>query len=220
MKPTTKLLFKTELMLWHVLTPLTDDLPCLTEEWQRLTQQAPSLFHRMPIILDVTQLPSISQEGLAGFMTLLKTTQIIPLGIRGLAPEKERLALQAGLAVITQKEAKPPTPTPSKTQVIERTVRSGSKIYAQNSDLILLASVNSGAEVIADGNIHVYGALRGRALAGATGDTQTRIFCQKLAAELLAIAGYYLVQEEMTLPTSSSPVQVVLDEQTLLIKEV
>lgn len=82
-----------------------------------------------------------------------------------------------------------------RTMVIDQSVRSGQKIYAQGADLIVMGQVSAGAEVIADGNVHVYGVLRGRALAGAAGDTQARILSTCFEAELVAVAGYYLTFE-------------------------
>ena len=89
---------------------------------------------------------------------------------------------------------------PSAATVLTEPVRSGQRVEAEQGDLIVLASVGSGAEVTAVGNIHIYGALRGRAFAGSTGDTGARIFCQQLEAELVAVAGYYLINE--TIPDS------------------
>lgn len=80
--------------------------------------------------------------------------------------------------------------------VIERHLRSGQRIYAQNADLIVIGTVSTGAEVIADGNIHIYGALRGRAIAGAQGNTKARIFCHQLEAEMIVIAGVYKVLDD------------------------
>lgn len=82
-----------------------------------------------------------------------------------------------------------------RTMVIDQSVRSGQKIYAQGADLIVMGQVSAGAEVIADGNVHVYGVLRGRALAGAAGDTHARILSTCFEAELVAVAGYYLTFE-------------------------
>ena len=82
-----------------------------------------------------------------------------------------------------------------RTMVIDQSVRSGQKIYAQGADLIVMGQVSAGAEVIADGNVHVYGVLRGRALAGAAGDNQARIISTCFEAELVAVAGYYLTFE-------------------------
>jgi septum site-determining protein MinC len=97
-----------------------------------------------------------------------------------------------------------------------RPVRSGQQIYAKNRDLVVLAAVNAGAEVLADGDVHVYGPLRGRALAGVKGDRATRIFCQSLEAELVAIAGHYLVSDEaVPLEVRGRAVQIYLDGENL-----
>ena len=96
-------------------------------------------------------------------------------------------------------------------------VRSGQQLYAQGRDLTVCATVGAGAEVIADGSVHVYGALRGRALAGAQGDVKARIFCREFQAELVAIAGHYKVMEEIPKELRGKPVQVWLDKDELKI---
>lgn len=96
-------------------------------------------------------------------------------------------------------------------------VRSGQQLYAENRDLTVLSTVSAGAEVIADGSIHIYGALRGRALAGAQGDTDTRIFCREFHAELVAIAGHYKVMEEVPKELRGKPVQIWLEKDQLKI---
>jgi septum site-determining protein MinC len=98
-------------------------------------------------------------------------------------------------------------------------VRSGQQVYAQNRDLTVCAMVGAGAEVIADGSIHIYGALRGRALAGANGNTQARIFCREFHAELVAVAGTYKVLEEVPAKLVGKPVQIWLDDGKLRIEE-
>ncbi len=98
-------------------------------------------------------------------------------------------------------------------------VRSGQQVYAQNRDLTVCAMVGAGAEVIADGSIHIYGALRGRALAGASGQENARIFCREFNAELVAVAGTYKVLEEVPKHLIGKPVQVRLDNGKLLIEE-
>ena len=98
-------------------------------------------------------------------------------------------------------------------------VRSGQQIYMPDGDLVLLAPVSAGAEVIADGNIHVYAPLRGRALAGAKGDIKARIFCHTLEAELVAIAGNYRVIEQQDSELWGKSVQVYLaDDERLIIE--
>ena len=103
------------------------------------------------------------------------------------------------------------------TRMVTTPVRSGQRIYARNSDLIITAQVSAGAEVIADGCIHIYGSLRGRALAGAQGDEAARIFCRDLQAELLAIAGRYKVAEDIADDVRGRPVQIRLDGDKLCI---
>ena len=93
--------------------------------------------------------------------------------------------------------AKPAEPVYRPTRVVTTPIRGGQQIYAQGGDLIVLAPVSPGAELLADGSIHVYGPLRGRALAGIKGDTSARIFCQQLAAEMVSIAGQYKVAEDL-----------------------
>lgn len=112
-----------------------------------------------------------------------------------------------------------PAKTPSPTKVVNQSVRSGQQIYARGGDLIVVGGVNAGAEVVADGNVHIYGSLRGRALAGAQGDVQTRIFCQCLEAELVAVAGQYRVFDD-TAPseTRGQTVQVFLDNNQLRVE--
>ena len=98
-------------------------------------------------------------------------------------------------------------------------VRSGQQVYAQNRDLTVCAMVGAGAEVIADGSIHIYGALRGRALAGAGGNASARIFCREFHAELVAVAGTYKVLEEVPEKLVGKPVQIWLDDGKLRIEE-
>lgn len=105
----------------------------------------------------------------------------------------------------------------SSSKIVTMPIRSGQQVYAPGGDLIIMASVSAGAEVLADGNIHIYGALRGRALAGVLGDTSARIFCQSLEAELVSIAGNFKVDEDLRKNHWKTAVQARLDEQTLCI---
>ncbi len=98
-------------------------------------------------------------------------------------------------------------------------VRSGQQIYAQNKDITVMATVGAGAEVIADGSIHIYGALRGRALAGASDNVNARIFCREFHAELVAIAGHYKVLEEIPKNLLGKAVQIYLEKDQLRIEE-
>jgi septum site-determining protein MinC len=106
---------------------------------------------------------------------------------------------------------------PSRSKVIVNPIRSGQQVYAKGGDLIVLAAVSAGAEILADGHIHVYGTLRGRALAGVQGDTSARIFCNGLQAELISIAGHYKLQDNIDTPSHTLPVQVYLENDLLSI---
>ncbi len=101
--------------------------------------------------------------------------------------------------------------------VLATPVRSGQQVYAEQRDLTVVGTVGAGAEVMADGSVHIYGSLRGRALAGAQGNTQARIFCQEFHAELVAVAGHYIVADEAPAHLIGKPVQVWLDHETLRI---
>jgi septum site-determining protein MinC len=96
--------------------------------------------------------------------------------------------------------------------VIRQPVRSGQIIYAERNDVVVLAPVNPGAEVIADGNVHIYAPLRGRVVAGAQGFTEARIFCQRLEAELVAIAGAYMLADDIPAEYRGKPAQVYLED--------
>lgn len=119
-----------------------------------------------------------------------------------------------------QKPAPPPAPpnTRTPTTLITQPVRSGQHIYARGGDLLILGTVSAGAEVIADGHIHVYGKLHGRALAGAQGDGQARIFVQSMEAELIAVAGVYRVSEELDERLRGCAVQAYLHEENLVLE--
>jgi septum site-determining protein MinC len=121
----------------------------------------------------------------------------------------------------TRASSVPAQPGPSASQpglVQAAPIRSGQQVYADNRDLTVLSAVGAGAEVIADGSIHIYGALRGRALAGAQGFEQARIFCREFHAELVAIAGHYKVSEDVPAALLGKPVQVWLDGDQLRIE--
>jgi septum site-determining protein MinC len=103
-------------------------------------------------------------------------------------------------------------------KIINHAVRSGQQVYAPRGDLIVIGSVSAGAEILADGNIHVYGTLRGRALAGVKGDQSARIFCQKLEAELISISGHYKMDEDLQRTFWQKTIQATLDGKRLKIE--
>ena len=103
-------------------------------------------------------------------------------------------------------------------RVVTRPVRSGQQIYAEGADLIVLAQVSEGAEVLADGHIHIYGSLRGRALAGVKGDESARIFCQNMEAELVSVAGNFVLQDALPKELFKKPVQISLKGEKVVVE--
>ena len=179
-------------------------------------------FEHAPVVIELDHLDDqASGLDLPALCVLLRQAHLVPVGVRQANPEQAKAAIAAGLAVLkgggtsSRSESAAPvsqakmTSEPSKkteivsarseaipAKLIRQPVRSGQQIYARGGDLIVLAAVNAGAEVIADGNIHVYAPLRGRALAGVQGDVSASIFTQSMEAELVAIAGNYQVFED------------------------
>lgn len=127
----------------------------------------------------------------------------------GVASAEARVDLELGRQV----EVVVKTP-----MLVNRPVRSGQQVYARDTDLIVLGQIGPGAEIIADNNIHVYGPLRGRALCGVSGNTDARIFCQSLEAELVSVAGNYRVLEEIPGELRGKPAQIRLDKDRLAIE--
>lgn len=181
-----------------------------------------------------------------GLQSLLRRYGLQPVALRGAAAHLHDSARKAGLAILSDQAASPTkakavepaseavknvSQTPAAEQqpvsaamVIERTIRSGQQIYARGTDLIVLGGVSHGAEVIADGSIHCYGPLRGRALAGAAGNKAARIFATNFGPELIAIAGVYRTFEQgIPQAIAGRPAHAVLrnangDNQTLMIE--
>ncbi len=177
----------------------------IQQQLKPLVDQTPQFFRALPIILDLSSLqPSHGQTvDFSAIISCLRRHGLIPMGIRGGSTEQQTFATNAGLAILsnvkleTAESTAPKLPSSSTAKLITQPVRSGQQIYAKNSDLIVLTAVSPGAELLADGNIHVYGRLKGRALAGVTGDPNTHIFCKNLEAELVAIAGHYWLSEDL-----------------------
>ncbi|WP_297572919.1 septum site-determining protein MinC [uncultured Deefgea sp.] len=177
------------------------------------------------IAVDFSQLKSIpSAIDIAALVNVLRQFQLRPIAAQGGSIDQQVAAQEAGLMVlqdssITHTPAVVETIATPSAMIIHRPVRTGQQVYAKGCDLIVLALVSHGAEVIADGNIHVYAPLRGRALAGARGDTQARIFTTCMEAELVSIAGIYRSLDE-NLPDSiaGKPSQIYLDQDKLVIE--
>jgi len=188
---------------------------------------APGFYRNAPIILDLAALVRDDPIDLTTFCAQLRELALVPVGIQGATADWERRALTAGLAVFPAgRSADPasvrgraaPLPRPSTARLVTEPVRSGQQVYATESDLIVTAPVSRGAELLADGNIHVYGPLRGRALAGMGGDRSTRIFCRHFDADLISIAGFYMVSEQMDAQFIGKPVQISLAGERLIFE--
>lgn len=194
------------------------DQRSVAAQLKEIRSKAPHYFHRSPVVLDVRGLKRPAKGlDLAKLCHLLRAYELLPVGVQGLSPAEEIKAQELGLATMrTSQPSSEPEPEPESkpaisqhTQppqsesllrriplVVTKPVRSGMRVYAKESHLVLLAPVSSGAECIADGDIYCYAPVRGRLLAGASGDVEAKIFCQTLEAELIAVAGYYLIYEE------------------------
>lgn len=215
------------LTTFHLLNP---DAQLVHQQLKPLIEQTPRFFQQLPIILDLFSLPvTMGPIDFPAIISCLRGYGLIPVGIRGGSAEQQTFAMQSGLAILanvkteaTEVSAKTTSPTPAmNSKLITQPVRSGQQIYAKNSDLIVIASVSPGAELLADGNIHIYGRLKGRALAGVTGNQNTHIFCQNLEAELVAIAGHYWLSEDLNdlqQTLNKGSVHISLQQERLQIK--
>ena len=187
-------------------------------------KQAPSFFNNTPVVIDLEGLADAKESAdFKGLHELLRGYGMIPVGVRNGSPKQNAAARLAGLPVLTEsragaKKPEPPEPSPSRTRVIAHSIRSGQEIYVADGDLIVLGAVSDGADVAADGNIHVYGPLRGRALAGVKGNGETWIFCQNLEAQLVSIAGRYQTYDQIDGPERGKAVQIHLQEDRLIIQ--
>lgn len=222
MSPSFKL--KGSMFTLSVLQLLTTDLNQFEKELKAKVHLAPKFFNYTPMVLDI-QVLTDEEIDFAKLKTILTSNQIIPVGIRGAKEEWVAEIRKQGLAIMSDpgkndKEAPGGSATFAEgTKIIADPVRSGQRIYAERGDLIVIGPVSSGAELLADGNIHVYGALRGRALAGVNGNTNARIFCQQLAAELVSIAGQYQLFEHIG-DLTQGLTQVYLKDNELIISRV
>lgn len=192
------------------------DMDSLQSQLENITLKAPQYFANAPIIVDFSAINETSEQmDVKQICDLLRQYQMVPIASRGLPDQKTLPNLLDGVQKATVAKSKTDESPKQNTKIIYKPVRAGTQVYAKDCDLIILSSVNAGAEIIADGNIHVYGPLRGRALAGASGNTEARIFCKELEAELISIAGHYLVKEQLKnqkIPESFVQIYLVNDE--------
>ena len=194
---------------------LDPDLSKVRSHLEDLARRMPDAVRGMPVVIEAEFVPD-----LGALWTLLRTVGMQPLAVAdGVLAESARAA---GLAVLPEegKARARPAAAPAgrrPARIVDAPVRSGQQVYAEGADLVVMAPVSVGAEVIADGCVHAYAPLRGRAIAGAKGDETARIFCRKFEAELVAVAGVYAVAEQMQ-GVRGFPVQAWLQQGKLRIE--
>ncbi|XLZ68534.1 septum site-determining protein MinC [Massilia sp. SR12] len=224
----------------------TSDLIALDAAMHEMTGGVPDFFEGDLAVIDIGDLaPGCARIDWAATIALLKKYRLNPVAVRNATPDMVDEIQQHGLqldsgkrdeAPAPAKAAPAPVPAPapvaapaaapaapafSSTMIIDTPVRAGQRIYARGGDLIVMAVVNNGAELIADGSIHVYNTLNGRALAGASGDTNARIFALSMSPELVSIAGVYSTFEDgFPAAHARQPTQIRLSGDRLDIQSV
>ena len=187
--------------------------------------RSPGFFVGKPIVLDLAAV-DLSGSAIAHLLGSLSERNVRVLGIEGvdeerLGPNMPPLLTGGRACVITRNEpAQKPEPEPKQkptSLLLAEPVRSGQSIVFADGDVTVLGSVGSGAEIVAGGSIHIYGTLRGRAMAGVNGNSSARIYCQRIEAELLAIDGYYQTAEEIDDAIRNRPAQAWLQGDTMKI---
>lgn len=209
----------------------------LLEQLSAKLAQAPGFFTLAPVVISVEQLDTAPD--FAAIKQVFAQLQLVLVGVCGASPALKKAAHAAGLAALqapksakaqdSQKAAPaatsqpaqpvPPTVQPAENRTIEQNIRSGQQIYVKGGDLIIQGTVGAGAEVIADGNIHIYGALRGKAIAGASGDQSKKIYCYNMQPELISIAGNYWLSDTLQGDYWGKPACIGLQDGQLQLTE-
>lgn len=200
----------------------------LDREIGEQVERSPGFFADAPVVLDLKDCPGCTSVGeYVTVKSALRRHRLIPVGVQNATEAQRRAAMATDLAPFSamggsdkrngERPAAAVNGTTLRSKLVTQPVRSGTQIYARGADLIVVAPVSAGAEVVADGHLHIYGALRGRAIAGAAGDATARIFVHRLEAELVCIAGRYLVSEAIPAEHQKQAVQVAIVEDQLRI---
>lgn len=221
---------------------LNNDLQALEEQLNAKIEQAPHFFNNAPVVIDLYHLSKDdlpenidNQIDFCALKHILMHKNLIPVGVKNANKQQQQLAIHANLAILRSnnnfenyskhpgvnsntKNNSDPKLIP-KNKLIAMPVRSGQQVYAPDGDITIIGSVSHGAELLADGNIHVYGALRGRALAGINNNTNARIFCNSLEADLISIAGQFKISESIDPKFWKKQVQIYLLDGKLEITE-
>jgi septum site-determining protein MinC len=214
-----------------ILKLLTVDMALISSQLRQKIRQAPDFFRNAPLLIDLSSLDDAEAAiDFPGLAMTLRGCGLVPVGICGGVGAQHTAAQAIGLSVLTlarHEPQPPPQAAPLKapteemhSKIIEQPVRSGQRVYVAGGDLVVMSQVSAGAEIMADGNIHVYGTLRGRALAGVQGNLGCRIFCHDLQAELVSIGGHYKISENIEDSVRGVPVQIYLLDQSLIIQRI
>ncbi|ELK3677193.1 septum site-determining protein MinC [Vibrio fluvialis] len=195
---------------------LSDNQIASTVEFlKQKVSQAPAFFANAPVVINISKV-----DGDIDFLALkngISDAGLIPVGVTGCKDKRcQSLASEAGFAVMTASNS--PAKAPAKmapTKIVRTPIRSGQQVYAKDGDLVILNHVSPGAEVIADGSIHIHGTLRGRAIAGASGQKEARIICHDLQAELVSIAGNYWLSDQIESEFWQKKVMLSMTEESL-----
>jgi septum site-determining protein MinC len=225
------------------------DLDLVEKDLTLRLSTAQNFFKNAPVVVDLEFTHDLIPEiHFTQLEAILRKHKLVPVGVQNGTQQQNAAAIGAGFAILTgqsvdkviesdksirqnasettqQQEVMPKVSTSivltEASKMISHPIRSGQRTYAKGGDLVLLGAVNAGAEVMADGNLHIYAPLRGRALAGLDGNTESRIFCQSMEAELVAIAGNYRVFEDNIPPEIyRKSVQIFLDGDQLKIEPI
>ena len=192
------------------------------EEIDATLARSPGFFVGKPVVLDLSAV-DLSQSAIAHLVTSLESRSIRVLGIEGVDAAHITTSMPPLLTggrhcVVPQNKPEKPAARPRPTSLLlESPVRSGQSVIFAEGDVTVLGSVSSGAEIVAGGSIHIYGTLRGRAMAGVNGNPAARIYCQKIEAELLAIDGYYQTAEQIDASVRNGPAQAWLEGDVMKI---
>lgn len=216
---------KGRLYTFTVLQVTHPEVELFSQQLAEVVAKAPKLFENAPVVLDFSCVNQLEFD-LQGLCQAIRDQGIIPVAIQGGTSFLDTMAQCQGLALLKSsssqdksfdnQEQDDSVANPMRARIYSSPVRSGQQLVAKSSDLIITSSVSHGAELLADGNIHVYGALRGRALAGISGDKEARIFCQSLEAELVSIAGFYRLSE--AIDSQAGPCQIYLKDEHIQIE--
>lgn len=231
--------FKSTSLTVPVLLLASNDIVSIDQQLKEKVAQAPEFFKHSPLLIDLQKLNAQNLTiDFSEVVSVVRQHGFMPIGLRGGTDQQNTDALAMNLpqhslhgnnTPLVNKTPAKTLPTPAvdepkqsspavENKLVTQPIRSGQRVYAKG-DLIVTATVSAGAEIMAEGNIHIYGSLRGRALAGVLGNADARIFCSDLQAELISIAGIYQISDDLK-HAAHKPVQISLDNQTLIIIDI